>query len=97
VEKVRQYLNIGVHIGTDIPENPSSLAEAADAFSKVSALVKSTQTMADIALQIATSPNELELWRLKLEKFRLETRERYRQILLDMVQEERLDEHVSIF
>jgi hypothetical protein len=42
-KRARRYLKIGVHIGTDIPENTSSLAEAADAYSKVSALVKSSQ------------------------------------------------------
>jgi hypothetical protein len=77
-KKARQYRNIGVHIGTDIFEHLSTLAEAADAFSKVSALVKSTQTVADIVSQIAASPNDLELWKLKREKFRLETHERYR-------------------
>jgi hypothetical protein len=94
-KKARQYFSVEVHIVTDIPECTSTLAEAADAFSKVSVLVRSTQNMADIISQVAPSPNEPELWRLKREKFGLETRERRRQILLEMAREKWPDEQVS--
>ncbi|KAF2821850.1 hypothetical protein CC86DRAFT_426414 [Ophiobolus disseminans] len=38
-EKARKYANLGVHIGTDIPEHPSTLAEAAHAYAQLSYLV----------------------------------------------------------
>jgi hypothetical protein len=95
-EKARQYLNIGVHIGTNIPHYPSTLAEAADAYSKIVMLVKSTATPADIEKTIVANTDKLELWRLKREKFCLQMKEQYRQILLDTAREEWLDEQVSI-
>jgi len=54
-KKARQYVNIGVHIGTDIKKNPSSLPEAADAFVKVSDLVKSTAAIPELEKKIATT------------------------------------------
>lgn len=94
-EKARQYIKIGVHIGTNIPEHPSTLQEAADPFAEVSGLVQTTEMVPNLEEKIAASKDDVEKWTQKREVFRIKTKERYRQVLLDMAQEERLYEQVS--
>ncbi|KAF1919434.1 hypothetical protein BDU57DRAFT_536425 [Ampelomyces quisqualis] len=93
-EKARQYLNIGVQIGKDIPEHPSTLEEAADAYAKVSSLINDNRTAMYLERKIAACTSESNLWAWKRLLFRINTKERYRQILLDLAQEQRLDEQL---
>jgi hypothetical protein len=101
-EKARKDVNLGVHIGTDIPEHPLTLAEAADAFAKISALVTDRGSVEQVEIMI--KDDTVESWHrtadrisaLKRTRFRLQTKERYRQILLDMAHGERLEEQVKL-
>ena len=93
--KVCKYINLGVHIGTDVPEHPSTLAEAAVTYGKISALVSEDIPLADLDKAISNNQDQDEVWALKRIRFRVATRERYRQILLDMAREEWLEDQVS--
>lgn len=89
-QEARKYINIGVHLGTDIPRIPSTLEEAAAAFGKLSALITSTRSVVEIEAKIAETHDGYTIWTLEREKFRVETRERYREVLIDMAMEEKV-------
>tara|TARA_R110002003_G_scaffold37_13_gene2208 strand:+ start:15332 stop:16054 length:723 start_codon:yes stop_codon:yes gene_type:complete len=94
-EKARKYVNLGVHIGTDIPEHPSTLDEAIDACAKVSSLVGKSAPLGRASKQIESSQEVCPVWELRREEFRVKTRERYRQTVLDLAREEWLEDQVS--
>ncbi|KAF1840177.1 uncharacterized protein K460DRAFT_399180 [Cucurbitaria berberidis CBS 394.84] len=87
-EKARKYVNIGVHIGTDISEHPNTLKEAAVAFAKVSTLVSDLTDVETRESIIENCHNDKYRWALKREIFWIQTKERYRQALLDLAREE---------
>jgi hypothetical protein len=71
------------------------LVDAANAFGKVAALVRTDLTIAQLDKFIGDSKDKDAVWMKKRVRFRLQTKERYRQILLDLAREEWLDEQVS--
>jgi hypothetical protein len=95
-EKARKFINLGEHIGDDIAEHPSTLLKAAAAFALVSDLVTEKRSCEDLSIALRECQDEMAIWVGKRILFRLQTRERYRQILLDMAREEWLDEQVSL-
>jgi len=94
--KACEYVNLGVHIGTDVPEHPQTLAEAADAFAKISTLVSGNTTdLEHIERSCGVAHTLHDCWLLERIRFKIKTKERYRQILLDMAREEWMDEQAS--
>ncbi|KAF2004024.1 hypothetical protein P154DRAFT_531725 [Amniculicola lignicola CBS 123094] len=94
-ESLRQYMDIGVHLYTDVPEYPKNLDEAASAYVKLSSLITETITLEEVEKKIQESTDNNETWELKRVKFRPETKEKYRKILLEVSQEEFLDQQLQ--
>jgi len=95
-EKARKYVNIGVHLTTDIPEHPSTLEEAVSSYAKILELVGDGPAGKDIDRQILGTEDELKLWGLKRGKFRLEIKEKYRAAVIDTARETWHEQEASI-
>lgn len=87
-EKARKYVNIGVHIGIDIPEHPTTLKDAAIAYAKVSTLITEYLDAEDVRGFMEEAHENEDCWWAKRQLFWYQTRERYRQALLDLAKEE---------
>ncbi|KAF2114016.1 hypothetical protein BDV96DRAFT_647503 [Lophiotrema nucula] len=94
-EKARKHINIGIHLNSDIVVHPSTLDEASGCYTTISSLVGNTLTMKDLTRKLEENPDEDESWLLAREIFRLETKERYRGMLIDVALEEKLEEQLS--
>jgi len=95
-EKAETYIHLGSHIGTDIVEHPETLEEAADAYTDICWYVGKDDVVGDVTeAGEDEASTELIRWLNKRQAFRVETRKRYRQILVDMAREEWMEEQVS--
>jgi hypothetical protein len=90
-EKARKFVKIGIQIGTDIPEHPSTLSEAADAYVKISSLVNKEEERQDGPRGVDASSTA---WLLERQKYRVAMEKKYRRILFDIAREEALEEEV---
>lgn len=94
-KRARNYVRLGIQIGVDIPRNPETLDEAVLAYAKVPTLVGNNEASNPVTEPREASPTALSIWLQKRKEYRVSTKERYRQLLLDIAQEERLNEQVS--
>jgi hypothetical protein len=95
-EKARRYINIGVEVNatTLMHQNPTTLEEAVNAYSLILSLTspnnESPRTVKGISEEISEATDTDLIWELKREKFILDVRDRYREVVADMVMEEKV-------
>ena len=95
-EKARKYINIGVEVNatTLMHQNPTTLEEAVNNYSLILSLTspnnESPRTAKEIDKDISETTDTDEIWELKREKFILDVRDRYREVMMDMVMEEKV-------
>jgi hypothetical protein len=95
-EKARRYINIGVEVNatTLMQQNPTTLEEAVNAYSLILSLTspnnESPRTVKEIDKEISEDTDTDLIWELKREKFILDVRDRYREVVADMVMEEKV-------
>jgi len=92
-EKARKYFNIGIHL-PELPTYPSTLEEAVDTYAKLCVLVPDDMTIKELEKMIEEAEDEQEIWALKRERFRLETKEKYRKVVINMAREIWLEDEV---
>ena len=95
-EKARRYINIGVEVNatTLMHQNPTTLEEAVNAYSLILSLTspnnESLRRVKEIDKDISETTDMELIWELKREKFILDVRDRYREVVTDMVMEEKV-------
>ncbi|KAF2660290.1 hypothetical protein K491DRAFT_711799 [Lophiostoma macrostomum CBS 122681] len=98
-EKACKYVNIGIKLESATPSYPNTLREAARIYSQLCDLIEdengNTATIKDLDQQIEEIEDEALIWELKRKKFRVQTKERYHEMLIDMALEEKLSDMQS--
>jgi hypothetical protein len=95
-EKVRKYINIGIEVNatTLMHQNPTTIEEAVNNYSLILSLTspnnESPRTAKEIDKDISETTDTDKIWELKREKFILDVRDRYREVMMDMVMEEKV-------
>lgn len=92
-EKARNYFNIGIHL-PEIPTYPPTLEEAVDTYAKLCILVPNDMTIKELEKMNEEAKDEQETWALNRERFRLETKKKYRKVVTDMAHEIWLEDEV---
>jgi hypothetical protein len=92
-EKARKYINIGIEVNTTtlMHQNPTTIEEAVNNYSLILSLTspnnESPRTVKEIDKDISETTDTDKIWELKREKFILDVRDRYREVMMDMVME----------
>lgn len=98
--KARKYVNIGTKLEPPTPAYPTTLKEAARLYAHICELVDAkdgtAMTTKEIEKKVEESEDEEEIWDLKREKFRIEIREQYHDMLLEMAHENWLKKEVRL-
>jgi hypothetical protein len=93
-DTARKYVNIGITLGCATPSYPSTLKEAAEKYAQICNLIEdedgNTATIKDLDKQIEEATDEAIIWELKREKFRVQMKEKYHDILIDMALEDKV-------
>lgn len=97
-EKASKYFDIGMQVSAT-PSYPQTLQEAAERYAQIAKLVEdangTTPTVKELDKKIEEATDANVIWELKREKFRVQIKEKYKEMLLDMAVEERFEGEVS--
>ena len=93
-DKAKKVVDLGLKLNTAVPKYPTSLEEASTMYAKLDRLVNNSYTVKEIDKKIDKEENEYEIWEWRREKFRIQTRDRYREMLINLAREDWLDDQV---
>lgn len=92
--RAKKFNNIGPVIGKDALREPKNLEDAARAFATLDAAMGYVPPVEQIDAAILRAKNKHDVWALEREKFLLQTKKRYRKMLLGLAREEWCQEEV---